>query len=79
MYIEAVYTGTSGCTLHKRMTEHQTAIDKKDMKNAMAKHMTVFHPDQTPDFTSKILGKYRYNMTRYIAESINSPYKLKHM
>ena len=40
------------------------------MKNAMAKHIHVFHPDQTPDFTSKILGKYKYNMTRYIAESL---------
>ena len=69
--IKAWYTGTSGCSLHKRLTEHKNAMDRKDPKNALAKHMTNEHPNEEPKFEAKIIDSQKFNLHRYVSESLH--------
>ena len=65
-----VYTGTTGCSLHKRLGEHMSAVNQSDMKNAIAKHMYNEHRNMSPNVTTSILGTQRFNLQRYVAESL---------
>ena len=65
-----VYTGTTGCSLHKRLGEHMSAVSQSDMKNAIAKHMYNEHRNMSPNITTSILGTQRFNLQRYVAESL---------
>ena len=65
-----VYTGTTGCSLHKRLGEHMSSVNQSDMKNAIAKHMYNKHRNMSPDITTSILGTQRFNLQRYVAESL---------
>ena len=64
------YTGTTGCSLHKRLVEHDDSVQRNDQTNAMNKHMKLKHPDTTPDFTAKIIDRQRFNLQRYVSESL---------
>ena len=68
---KSLYTGTTGCTLHKRMIEHNAAIGRNDQKNALAKHMLASHQGEEAKFSTTILDQQKYNMQRYIAESLH--------
>ena len=67
---KVLYTGTTGCTLHKRLTEHEKAVQRKQTDNALAKHMRLKHPGEAPQFSTSILDKQRYNLQRYVSESL---------
>ena len=47
-----------------------SAVNQSDMKNAIAKHMYNEHRNMSPDITTYILGTQRYNLQRYVAESV---------
>ena len=40
------------------------------MSNALAKHMFNVHRGMSPNITTTILGTHRYNLQRYVAESL---------
>ena len=65
-----MYTGTTGCSLHKRLGEHISSVNRADMSNALAKHMFNVHRGMSPNITTTILGTHRYNLQRYVAESL---------
>ena len=65
-----MYTGTTGCSLHKRLGEHMSAVNQSDMKNAIAKHMYNEHRNMSPNITTSIQGTQRFNLQRYVAESL---------
>lgn len=67
---ETNYVGTTGRTVHCRMMEHKEAIDKKDLKNALAKHMEDSHPNTVADFTMTIITRHNTNLERLVTESI---------
>ena len=68
--IKSVYTGTTGCSLHKRLIEHSNAVNNQDSKNAMYKHMSGKHPGAEPKFSTMVLDRQKFNMQRYISESL---------
>ena len=52
------------------MNEHQTAIARQDKSNALAKHMIADHPNETANFCTTIVDKQRYNLQRFVSESL---------
>ena len=68
--ISKLYIGTTGCSLHKRLKEHQTAIARQDKSNALAKHMMTNHQNKTADFCTKIVDKQKFNLQRFVSESL---------
>ena len=55
--LAAVYWGESGFSGYYRSQLHVKAIEKKDLENAFAKHLFVFHPEHQGDpskFTIKV-------------------------
>ena len=72
-YKPSAYTGTTGCSLHKRLTEHHDATVRNDQKNALAKHLARYHPGVIPSnltFSASIIDRQKYNLQRYISESL---------
>ena len=57
-----VYTGTTGCSLHKRLGEHMSAVSQSDMKNAIAKHMYNEHKNMSSNITASTLGPQGFNL-----------------
>ena len=47
----AEYHGESRDNAVHRLGQHEVAIEKKDTKNAMAKHMDIYHPDNIGTLT----------------------------
>ena len=68
--IKTLYISTTGCSLHKRLNEHQTAIARQDKSNALAKHMMTNHQNQTADFCTKIVDEQKFNLQRFVSESL---------
>ena len=76
----AVYTGTTGHSIHKRMREHAASLRTGSEKSALDKHRIKDHPhvdNSDPTminnmFEAKIVqGHIKLNTTRYICESLN--------
>ena len=40
-------------------------------KNALAKHMTNEHPNEEPKFEAKIIDSQKFNLHRYVSESLH--------
>ena len=64
------YIGTTYRSQHARSLEHQLALDKKDTKNALAKHMAIDHPNQEHDFSMLSVTGHKFNLHRQILEGI---------
>ena len=62
--IKSVYTGTTGCSLHKRLIEHSNAVNNQDSKNAMYKHMSGKHPGAEPKFSTMVLDRQKFKIRR---------------
>ena len=68
---KAVYIGTTGRTTHARQTEHKRAILGRNNSNALYKHQRAVHPNQRPDFNTKIVkGGFQWNLERQIYEAL---------
>ena len=66
-----MYIGTSGFNIHKRSLEHIRAVQAKNQKNALAKHMALYHQNEDGNFvTTCLAGGIRYNLDRFILEAI---------
>jgi hypothetical protein len=65
------YVGQTGRTAHCRMSEHSAAIARKDIKNALAKHMMSDYPEAgRPSFMMKIISRHKSNLERNIYEAL---------
>ena len=66
------YIGTTGLSMHVRSKNHLEAIKKGDQKNAMAKHVTKSHlnDSEIPTFTMKPISNHIHTLNRYTAECI---------
>ena len=66
-----VYVGTSGFSIHKRMLEHIQCVRSLQVKNALAKHVTLYHTHDDAEFVTEIIqGNIKYNLERFIFEAI---------
>ena len=69
--LPAHYGGTTGRTTHVRQSEHKRAILGRNNANVLAKHHAVAHPNQAPNFRTKIVkGGFRWNLERNIFEAL---------
>ena len=71
----AVYTGTTGHSVHKRGWEHIRALKGNNMTYAITKHFSLDHPEVDRNeerlFELRIIDKTRTsNLERYISEGI---------
>ena len=71
----AVYTGTTGHSVHKRGWEHMRALKGNNMTYAITKHFSLDHPEVDRNeerlFEMRIIDKTRTsNLERYISEGI---------
>ena len=66
-----IYLGTTGFTVHKRMTEHIQKVRARSQKNALAKHLNLVHNNEDAEFVTTIVkGGIVYNLNRFILESV---------
>ena len=71
--ILAEYHGESGDNAVHRLGQHEDAIKRKDNKNAMAKHLDIYHPDKSGDpdcFNYKSVATFRKRLERQISEGV---------
>ena len=75
--VRAVYTGTTGHSIHKRMREHAGTLSNGSDKSVLEKHRLSKHPladrsDPNGMYIASIVqGNIKLNTTRYISESLN--------
>ena len=68
----AVYTGTTGHSVHKRVGEHIRALRQNNLDYAMTKHFHSKHPEQNRGaerlFVAGIVDRVRpSNLDRYVS------------
>ena len=55
------------------MKEHEADVENKDLSNAFAKHLSIYHPDNVGDFSSFYLKServFKKCLERQIAEGV---------
>ena len=68
---KVVYIGTTGFTMHKRLLEHCQDLRLGNLRNALAKHSRLVHPDEEAVFAAEsVESQIRYNLERFISEAI---------
>ena len=70
--ITAVYVGESGFSGYYRANVHAGEIRNKDLQNAFAKHLNIFHPEFEGDptvFNIKVIQTFRKPLPRQITEA----------
>ena len=68
---KVVYIGTTGFTIHKRLLEHCQDLRLGHLRNALAKHSRVVHPDGNEEFGAEAVeSQIRFNLERFISEAI---------
>ena len=74
MGLEASYFGESGFSGFYRVeTGHSKAIEKKDLNNAFAKHLNIFHLEAEGDkeaFNLKVLQTFSKPLERKVTEAV---------
>jgi hypothetical protein len=71
-YISAVYIGESGFSGYYRANIHARDIGSKDLQNAFAKHLNIFHPEFEGDptvFNTQVIQTFRKPLPRQITEA----------
>ena len=71
----AEYHGESGDNVVHRLGQHESAIARKDKKNAMAKHLDIYHPDNIGDpdsFVYSSVATFKKRLERQISEGWQS-------
>ena len=69
----AEYHGESGDNAVHRLSQHEGAIVRKDKKNAMAKHLDIYHPDNIGDpdsFVYSSVATFKKRLERQISEGV---------
>jgi hypothetical protein len=70
--ITAVYFGESGFSAYYRSNVHASEIQSKDLQNAFAKHLNIFHPEYEGDptvFNTQVIQTFRKPLPRQITEA----------
>ena len=74
MGLEASYYSESAFSgFYRAESGHSKAIEKKDLSNAFAKHLNIFHPEAEGDkeaFNMKILQTFKKPLERKITEAV---------
>ena len=71
--ILAEYHGESGDNAVDRLGQHGDAIRRKDTKNAMAKHLDIYHEDNIGDpdtFNYSSVATFKKRLERQISEGV---------
>ena len=71
--ILAEYHGESGDNAVHRLGQHGDAIRRKDTKNAMAKHLDIYHEDNIGDpdtFNYSSVATFKKRLERQISEGV---------
>ena len=71
--ILAKYHGESGDNAVHRLGQHEDAIKRKDKKNAMAKHLDIYHPENIGDpdcFNYSSVATFKKRLERQISEGV---------
>ena len=58
--------------LHARQSEHMTAVNTMNKRNALVKHILSKHPTETdrPTFEMRLISSHRSNLDRCITEGL---------
>ena len=70
---EAEYTGESARSGYHRCKSHGKDVEKKDDKNAFAKHLALFHPEQQGDITHfniQVVSTFKSAFVRQKTEAV---------
>ena len=71
--ITAEYYGESAFSGYYRTNTHSREIQKKDLENAFAKHLNIYHPEREGDptvFTIKVIQTFLKPMPRQTTEAV---------
>ena len=71
--ILAEYHGESGDNAVYRLGQHEDAIERKDTKNAVAKHLDIYHHDNIGDpdsFNFSSVATFKKRLERQISEGV---------
>ena len=72
--------GESGDNVVHRLGQHESAIARKDKKNAMAKHLDIYHPDNIGDpdsFVYSSVATFKKRLERQISEGVANMKKVQ--
>ena len=64
------YWGESHRSWHDRSEEHIKALKSGNQGNALVKHQTLHHPDETPNFQFKLHKSWKTSLQRQIQEGL---------
>ena len=67
------YTGESGRSGFHRLKRHEKDVEKKDDRNAFAKHLALFHPEHQGDITNfniKVVSTFKSACVRQKTEAV---------
>ena len=70
----ARYDGETGYSGYNRTREHRKDISDKNVKNAFAKHLEIFHPERQGDpsvFKLKVEATYQKCLNRQVSEGVH--------
>ena len=74
MGLEASYYGESAFSgFYRTESGHSKAIEKKDLNNAFAKHLNIFHPEAEGDkeaFNMQVLQTFTKPLERKVSEAV---------
>ena len=71
--VEAIYTGETGYNAYHRGKEHKSDIENDNKKNAMAKHLSIHHPEKVSDpsaFQMKVKSNFSKPLDRQVYEGV---------
>ena len=71
--IVAAYYGESAFSGYYRTNVHAKEIEKRDLENAFAKHLNIYHPEKEGDpsvFTIRVIQTFRKPMPRQTTEAV---------
>ena len=70
----AIYRGQTGCSLHKRLIEHEDDLKRGQAQYGISKHFKITHPTIDTNHgglvMAKVVGHRVFNMERCIEEAL---------
>ena len=68
-----MYIGESGYSAYTRLCEHRDSIRKRDVKNALAKHLSEEHPEdegEAGSFKFEVVKTFKKPIERQVTEAV---------
>ena len=70
---EAEYIGETGSSAYHRCLKHEEEVQKRDQRNAFAKHLALYHPEAQGDinnFTIQVVSTFKKPLPRQKTEAV---------